>query len=261
MLFELPCPVIDAHIHPYMDSTDCIGAYGSPTDREDFFSELKRYGFTRVVGSVIRKKSPILTLENLIETNDTAMKLAELYPDFYIPGIHVHGGFPEESCRIIEEFYAKGGRWIGELVPYALKTGDYEDEGMKVIYECAASLGIPMNIHCTEREKVAYIAENFPKLKLVLAHPEDVGNARLRIEMVKKYPNLYLDICGTGLFRWNMLRFAIDMCGKEKFLFGSDFPICSAGMNLGGVLTEHLTLEEQECVLYKNFLNLTGLKL
>lgn len=261
MLFELPCPVIDAHIHPFLDVTDSIGAFGAPTSLEDFFRELKRCNFTKVCGSVIRKKSPILTLEHLKETNDTALELAKLYKDFYIPGIHVHADFPEESCKMMEEFHAAGGRWVGELVPYALKTGDYEAEGMKIIYETAASLGLPVNIHCTEREKVAYIAENFPKLKLVLAHPEDVGNAKLRFEMVKKYPNLYMDICGTGLFRWNMLRYAIDLCGKEKFLFGSDYPVCSPGMNLGGVLAEHLTEEEQECVFYKNFLSLTGLAL
>ena len=57
-----------------------------------------------------------------------------------------------------------------------------------------------------------------------------------------------------------MLRYAIDLCGSEKLLFGSDFPICSPGMNLGGVLAEHLTGTELKNILSDNFLRLIGEK-
>lgn len=48
--------------------------------------------------------------------------------------------------------------------------------------------------------------------------------------------------------------------GSEKLLFGSDFPICSPGMNLGGVLAEHLTGTELKNILSDNFLRLIGEK-
>jgi predicted TIM-barrel fold metal-dependent hydrolase len=62
-----------------------------------------------------------------------------------------------------------------------------------------------------------------------------------------------MDISGYGPFRWNMLRYAIDTCGVEKMIFGSDMPTCSAGMYLYSVLVEHLTEEEFTAVLAGNF--------
>ena len=153
-----------------------------------------------------------------------------------------------------------GVRWIGELVAYMMQTGEYDSGGMFRIYETARDLGMPVNIHCSDLEVIERILKNFPTLNLVIAHPEDVGNAKKRFELVSRYPNAYLDISGTGLFRWTMLRYAIDLCGSEKLLFGSDFPICSPGMNLGGVLAEHLTGTELKNILSDNFLRLIGEK-
>ena len=69
-----------------------------------------------------------------------------------------------------------------------------------------------------------------------------------------------MDISATGLFRWNMLRYGIDVCGPEKLIFGSDMPVCSVGMNLYGVLSENLTEEETRLVLAGNFKRLLGMK-
>ena len=55
-----------------------------------------------------------------------------------------------------------------------------------------------------------------------------------------------------------MLRYAVDQCGSEKILFGSDFPICSPGMNIGGVFAEHMTDAELKNVFADNFLRLIG---
>ena len=46
--------------------------------------------------------------------------------------------------------------------------------------------------------------------------------------------------------------------GAERILFGTDFPVVSAGMTVGGVLFEHVTPEEQRMIFRDNFLRLTG---
>jgi len=66
-----------------------------------------------------------------------------------------------------------------------------------------------------------------------------------------------MDLSGTGLFRWNMLKYGVDLCGADRFLFGSDFPICSPGMNLYGVLSENLTDAECRLIFSENFKRLT----
>ena len=250
-------PVIDAHIHPFFREENNIAAFGAPVSADEFIAELRRAGIARACGSVIQRSAA--SFEDVRRLNREALRFRDRYPDFYIPGIHVHGAYPEESCRELELMYREHGvRWIGELVSYLMRTGEYDGEGMFRIYETARDLGMPVNIHCSDIAVLERILKNFPTLNLVIAHPEDLGNAKTRFELVRRYPNAYLDISGTGLFRWNMLRYAIDACGSEKLLFGSDFPICSPGMNLGGVLAEHLSEAELRNVLSDNFLRLTG---
>lgn len=251
-MFGYEGKIIDAHIHPYATQENNIAAFGSPKTEEDFFAELKRCGFSKVCGSVIPKVPTDFKI--IQQMNRIALKLRDRHPDFYVPGIHIHGKYPEESCSELEEMYHQHHvRWIGELVDYAMKIGPYDSPGMFQIYETACDLGMPVNIHCSELEVLENVLKNFPALTLVIAHPEDVDNAKKRLELIAKYPNAYIDISGTGLFRWNILRYAVNLCGSEKILFGSDFPICSPGMNIGGVLSEHLTENEQENIFYRNF--------
>jgi predicted TIM-barrel fold metal-dependent hydrolase len=80
------------------------------------------------------------------------------------------------------------------------------------------------------------------------------------VELCAKYPGVYLDISGSGIQRWGLLRFAIDKAGKEKFLFGTDFPISNPASFVQGALFEDLSDDEFEALLSGNFKRLTGLQ-
>ena len=56
-----------------------------------------------------------------------------------------------------------------------------------------------------------------------------------------------------------MLRAGIDRVGPERFLFGTDFPICNPALLLEGVRFEHLSDAEREAVLGGNFRRLVGM--
>ena len=252
--------IIDAHIHPFIDQKNSIAPFGSPVSLDEFMAELKHSGFDRVCGSVLIPHR--CTFEDVRQANRIALKIRERYPDFYIPGLQVHGDDPEGSCRELETMYHDHQvRWIGELVHYLMGTGEYNLPGMCRIFETARDLGMPVNIHCGDLSVVEDILKNFPSLPLILAHPGDMSMVKDRLALIRKYPNACIDISGTGLFRWGMLRYAVDQCGSEKILFGTDFPVCSAAMNLGGVLGEHLTDTEKENILGRNFLRLTKIKI
>lgn len=170
-------PVIDAHIHPFIEPENNIAAFGDPTTLDGFIREMRRTGVSRACGSVIARRAA--SFEDVQKLNREALKIRDAYPDFYIPGIHIHGGHPEESCRELELMYKEYGvRWIGELVAYMMQTGEYDSGGMFRIYETARDLGMPVNIHCSDLEVIERILKNFPTLNLVIAHPEDVGNAK-----------------------------------------------------------------------------------
>lgn len=257
VLAEHGFEVIDAHIHPFLENEGAnIAAYGSPASPDEFVAELKSLGISKVCGSVILRKD--CRMEDIREANRIALRFQNRYPDFYLPGIHVHGGFPEESCEEIETMVQKGVRWIGELVPYIMNTGEYNSPGMMRIFDLAQQLGIPVNLHDGwPAELIDPAVKQFPNLKLVLAHPGETGRAKERFEYMALHDNVYMDLSGTGLFRWNMLKYGVDLCGADRFLFGSDFPICSPGMNLFGVLSENLSDAECRLIFSENFKRLT----
>ncbi len=252
--------VIDAHVHPFLPEIGRnIGKFGIPATTAEFVEELRSNGVSRCCGSIICQAEK-MDFQDIEDLNRAALKMRDMYPDFYIPGIHVHGDYPEESIAMLKAFHGDGVRWIGEMVNYSMPIGRYNSPGMKKIAETAAALGMVMNLHVSTGDlpEVDDLMKSVPELKVVLAHPGDGADLDKRFEFIKAHGNLYIDISGTGLFRWGMLRHAVDMLGVEKIIYGSDFPVCSSGMNLYGTLSEHLTEDEFSAVLAGNFKELIG---
>ncbi|MFA6102964.1 MAG: amidohydrolase family protein [Victivallaceae bacterium] len=251
--------IIDCHIHPFLSRDNNLAWFPGTETPDLFVEEMKRAGIAKCCGSVA-KKLTAPSFDQIKALNCEALKFRELYPDFFIPGIHVLPSCPEESCREIEELYHRENiRWIGELVGDCMDYKSYLGDAMFKIYDLIQEFDIPVNIHPFRLDEMETICKNFPNLKLVIAHPCDGQEMRARFEFVKTYPNAYLDLSGTGLFRWGMLRYGIDKAGMEKILFGSDFPVCNPSMNLQAVFFEHLTGPELKAVLGGNFKRLIGM--
>ena len=256
-MYDFTC--VDAHGHPFVQPESNIGRYGTPADMADMVRLLKKAGITLCCGSVVRFNwfaSP----RWIQLCNRECFQLAEEYPDFLIPGLLIHAAFPEESCAEIEKYHATGKlHWIGEIVPYTTGTFNYAIEELFPVYELAASLNLPINIHPVNASDVAKVAENFPKLNVVMAHPGEKDPYQEKIDLMKKLPNLHLDLSGTGMFRWGMLQYGVKQLGAERFLFGSDFPVCNAAMNRAAVLSENLKDSDLESIFSGNFRRLTSL--
>ena len=74
--------------------------------------------------------------------------------------------------------------------------------------------------------------------------------------------NFFLDLPAVGLSKHGALRRIIDAGGKEKVLFGSNFPVSHPGMWAGAVeFDRELTEEEKEHVFYKNAERILGVSL
>ena len=74
---------------------------------------------------------------------------------------------------------------------------------------------------------------------------------------IAEYPNLHLDISGSGIDRYGVLREAVRVAGKEKLLFGTDYPINNPAVYVQGALFESLSDEEYAALFRDNFLRLT----
>lgn len=250
--------IIDFHTHPFNSSKNNICPYGEHCGMtEDTTLELMDiHNVSKFCGSVICRKSEY-ELENdwqaVRMSNDTALKLMKKYNGRYIPGFHIHPGYVRESCEEIEKMSKLGLNLIGELVPYMHGWGEdgYNHKNIDEILDVAQDYNMVVSFHSDNNYR--RMTDNHPKLKFIVAHPDEYGYYMNNLDILKKSENVYLDISGYGVFRQNMLRYGIDKVGVHKFIFGSDYPTCSLSMYIGAVLLDTgINDEEKKCIFSKN---------
>ena len=105
----------------------------------------------------------------------------------------------------------------------------------------------------------AALADKFPALPIVLAHPGDGARPKAHVEAMKNRKNMAIDLSGGGLFRYGTLTFLVRELGAERVLFGTDYPICTPSLYVGGVLSERLSKEELALVFAGNAKRLLGI--
>ena len=117
-----------------------------------------------------------------------------------------------------------------------------------------------VSVHPGDAGEFDSIADEFNNLTIVMAHPAYGDEYIKRLDIVKRHENVYLDLSGTGIAAYGMLRYGIDTVGKEKILFGTDFPGYNPEMYVRSVLYDKLTDEEREYVFWKNAIMLLNVK-
>ena len=262
--------IIDFHTHPYLEQSDNYCMYNehfqlTPAEaKEDFVNS----GISKICGSVIsRNPYPVEDgngWEYIKRLNDEALKVKGVYGDFYEPGFHVHPSFVKESLETLEFMHKNGYRLIGELVPYMhgwrQAELDFASREFQEILDLAGDYGMILSYHTMTdwQEQMETMIKNNPKVTFVAAHPGQKKECMIHFERLKKYENAYLDISGTGLFRYGILKEGIHQLGAEKFLFGTDYPITNPGMYVQAVYYEHITDADREMIFSKNAERILG---
>lgn len=252
--------IIDCHIHPTASADTATNWFGQGGDFAAQIERLKRAGIARACGALVRPGKPS-DFKVIRRLNDQALALRDRFPDFYIPGIQVHPRFPAESCREIERCCGRAGvRWIGELVGYMMGFGEsYATAAALEILRAAEAYGAVVNFHSYDLRVIDRLCRAVPRLNLVLAHPGKSREEILdRLDKVAQHPNLHLDISGSGIDRFGVLRCAMDRAGRGKILFGTDFPINNPAVYVHAAQLEDLSAPERAAIFSGNFLRLHG---
>ncbi len=248
---DIDFEIIDFHTHPFLREEDSICIYkdSAPLDAKGFGEKLSSAGISAFCGSVISLRGEGFERER--NSNNDALSLMDMHGGRYIPGIQINPCFPEESIKEIDRAYQRGVRLVGELVPY-FYSWKYSHEGLYDILDYSRKNIRLYSLHTIQGEDMERLVRDFPDIDFVFAHPGEKDTLLWHIELMKKYKNLYLDLSGTGLFRYGMLSRLTKEVSAERILFGSDLPICNAGMFIGGVLFEPITDREKELIFSEN---------
>ena len=251
--------IIDFHTHPFISDEDnlCMHKDVMPLTWETTHSEMKKAGISRFCGSVIRRNAP--TFDVLRNCNRDALKLREMYGGDYIPGFHVSPNFIEESMEEIDFAHQSGVKLIGELVPYMHNWSDYSCPAFSTLLEHIEDYGMTVSIHTIDLDQMEAMAKAHPHVQFVFAHPGEKANVLRHIEIMRSLENVSLDISGTGILRYGVIRRLVSQCGAERILFGTDYPIGGPEVYIASVLSEKITDRERELIFSGNAKRLLGL--
>ena len=161
---------------------------------------------------------------------------------------------PEETLDELKRCVDRG------FVGVKLWVSQYcDDPCVDPLAEKLIELDMPMLLHVfyksvgcvadeTRANHVRNLAERYPELKIIMAHlGGDVFHA---MRVIKDCKNVYVDNSGSRGGGPDM-KFAYDMVGADRLMFGSDSPI-DAAPSLGQILDLDISDEEKEKMLWKN---------
>ena len=104
----------------------------------------------------------------------------------------------------------------------------------------------------SEQKEMDTMIEDHPEVTFIAAHPGDKEQFLLHFDRIKKYENFYLDLSGTGIFRYCLIAHGVKKVGSERLIFGTDYPICNPRMYVQAVYQEPISEEDAENILFKN---------
>ncbi len=241
--------IIDFHTHPFIKEKNNICAYKDVVkmSADSTLTLCKKLGVLKICGSVVDCNEADDIWGKVRECNDEALKLKEIYGDFYIPGFHIHPDFVQQSITEIDRMKQKGINLIGELVPYIDKwQNDYDSENMSTLLDYAGKNNMVVSFHSMHGDAMDEMVKRHKDVVFVAAHPGEYKEFMRHIERMKYSENYYLDLSGYGMFRHGMLKKAVETFGEDRIIFGSDYPTCNLGMYIGGVLFDDLLTDTQK---------------
>lgn len=110
----------------------------------------------------------------------------------------------EESIAEIERMHAQDIRLIGELVPYLHGWSDYASRNLSKILDAAGAHHMTVSFHtmANEQDEMTRMVREHPDVTFVAAHPGEKEVYLKHLERMERFDNLYLDLSGTGIFRY-----------------------------------------------------------
>jgi predicted TIM-barrel fold metal-dependent hydrolase len=208
--------IIDAHAHL---GWDCVFD-------EDFSKEEQITKHNNLsISKTILQPATCHDIETVRKQHDDIAAFANEYPGQFFgmanPNPHLSDDIYEaELLRCIKELHFVGIK----LHSFAHAVNPCSKDGKKV-FKLASRLGVPVMIHTGSGIPFANpcnlipIAEEFPEVKIIMAHCGQMVLAGEVPTVMKQCSNIYADVSWTGGF---LVKHWVESFGAHRFMFGSD---------------------------------------
>lgn len=246
-------PVIDAHTHilEYFYN----GWYQSDTSLDNVLLLMAKLGIDCIVTA-----PHSLIIGDINMANEAALEAAEQHPDRIYCYIAVRPQQGLDSIKHILNKYSKNKHFIGLKFlagyhgPLACPEYDYS-------LDFAAEASCPVLCHTWANypsiEEVERAVRTRPGLKLIMAH-QGGGSVECTdrlTALMKNYPNLFMEICGSFRNQYSMEDF-VEMAGEDRVIYGSDLINLDPRFDFGRVVFSTISDEIKKKILAWNFISL-----
>ncbi len=248
--------------------------YGAPNARmasaRELVAEMDRCGIDRAVVCGFAWNS----FDLYVETNSYIANAVSRFPDRLIGFANVPPLHPKALAEL-ERCLDLGFRGIGELKPEGQGFDLADGASLKPLAGMAAENGLPMLVHLSEPVGHLYpgkggtsprkgfeFASKHPGIRLIYAHwGGGLPFYELMPDVREALSNVWYDCSASPyLYRPDIYRVAIDVLGRDKILFGSDYPLISPERYIQELDSLGLREEERNAILGDNAIALLGLE-
>ena len=254
-------PVLDCHLHGPAEDGSVFQWTPMLSNYRDYLDFLHTSG---IHGGIQSSITAVLakTASQLAAGNRCALKLARpavSRPLQIMPACIVHPSFLAQARRDLKTFRKAGSCWVGEVCPY-LSGWTAAHPRFKTMLRLLESENVVLQIHHQTDAIHRMIAETAPRLTLVISHLGGKAEIEELLALAADYPNIILDICGSGYDRLGMLEKGVAMGLEDRILYGSDFPVNDPGAVRTRILNGWFTPAVKRKILGKNLQRLLATK-
>lgn len=208
--------------------------------------------------------------EGALISNEEVLEFVEQYPDLFVGMVSVDIRNPVEAVRTVRKYVKEHGFKAVRIVQWLWELPCTHALYYPVLAECA-ELGVPICLQVGHTgplrssesgrpEHIERIALDFPDLKIVCGH---IGYP-WHIEMIAcatKFENVFIDTSAYKPNRYpaELVKF-MKTNGKNKVMFGTNFPMITPQACLEKLDMLELDDEIKELFLHKNAERIFGLE-
>lgn len=174
------------------------------------------------------------------EHNDYILDSMNLYPDKLIGFCSVSPSLGKESIPIIEKFLDAGMKGVGEIASYGKDNAKNENDFFDRLMAILKERGLPLLLHVTEAAGHDYPGKShtdlrwlysfitqYPDVDIILAHwGGGLFFYESMPEVSRSCKKVFYDTAASPFLYFPAIyRLAIDIVGRDRILFGSDYPL------------------------------------